>query len=297
MRTVDYWSELVSDSDENFNPDIQNLKIHLELLIEEGSVEVPMLPEVASRVLMIANDPDSDAAQLSKLIQGDQALAGHVMRIANSAAYTPNASMVSLQQAIARLGISLIVDISIAASLNTKLFSAPSYAPRLEGIWSHAVCAAIWGKEVARLSKKNVEASFLCGLLHSIGRPAILQVIHERSLDSGLSVSLDNALLLEDRYHVEFGKVIVEKWGMPSIVQESVQFYQDYQHAENFSDQAMVINAASKLADESLRPGDITLDTVFEDIVFADLNLYEDDLEQLKQQYEKVKAGMEAMRV
>ena len=73
----------------------QALATYLEQLVDGKKIEVPMLPEVASRVLALSNDPDSDAAQLANLIQGDQALAGHVMRIANSAAYTPNASMVS----------------------------------------------------------------------------------------------------------------------------------------------------------------------------------------------------------
>lgn len=277
----------------------QILAEHLETQLKEKNFDMPMLPDVASRVLALSNDPDSDAAQLAKLIQSDQALSGHVMRIANSAAYTPNASMVSLQQAIARLGMSLITEIALAASLNSKMFKAPLFKDRLVEIWDHALASALWGKEVARISKKNVEASFLCGLLHSIGRPVVLQSISEQLEATKQSISPEEARQLEDQFHVAFGAVIVDKWQMPGIVQEAVQYYQDYRQARHHRDQAMVIHAADKLAGDTLacqKQGVCKLDTVLDDDVFAGLNLYQDEIEKLKEQTEKVLAGMEAMR-
>ena len=279
------------------SPQGQQISSYLENLVSERKIEVPMLPEVASRVLALSNDPDSDAAQLANLIQGDQALAGHVMRIANSAAYTPNASMVSLQQAIARLGMGVISEISLVASLNSKMFNAPTFKGRISEIWAHALCTALWGKEVARTSKRNVEASFLCGLLHSIGRPVVLQSIFDYTKEHQLSLSIEEALALEQLYHVDFGVVVVEKWGMPSTVQESVRSYQHYADAEGSVEQAMVINAAALLASEMLTSEESDYTEVLCDTVFADLNLYEDDIETLKLKDEVVISGLEAMRV
>ena len=233
----------------------QKAASYLENLLNEKKIEVPMLPEVASRVLALSNDPDSDAAQLAKLIQGDQALAAHVMRIANSAAYTPNASMVSLQQAIARLGMGVISEISLVASLNSKMFNAPNFEDRISEIWAHALCTALWGKEVARTSKRNVEASFLCGLLHSIGRPVVLQSISDYAHDMQLQISNEEALVLEQLYHIAFGVVVVEKWGMPIIVQESVRSYQHYADAQGSVEQAMVINASASAVTVRTPPG------------------------------------------
>lgn len=284
---------------ESLSANVRALAQHLKEQLSRKNFDMPMLPDVAGRVLSLSNDPDSDAAQLAKLIQGDQALSGHVMRIANSAAYTPNASMVSLQQAIARLGMSLITEIALAASINSKLFKAPLFKDRLLEIWDHALASALWGKEVARISKKNVEASFLCGLLHSIGRPVVLQSISEQLARTKATLSLEEARWLEDRFHIDFGAVIVENWQMPVIVQEAVQFYQDYDKAKLNRDQAMVIHAADKLAEDTLacqKRGSCELEVVLDDDVFAALNLYADEIERLKQQQDKVLAGMEAMR-
>lgn len=277
----------------------QKMAVILSELLANKSFDVPMLPDVASRVLALSNDPDSDAAQLAKLIQGDQGLSAHVMRIANSAAYTPNASMVSLQQAIARLGMSLITEIALAASINSKMFKAPQFDKRLKAIWDHALATAHWGKQVARISKKNVEASFLCGLLHSIGRPVVLQTISDHLTQSKERLNEQEAAILEQYFHIPFGAVIVENWKMPMIVQESVQFYEDYLQAKTYRDQAMVIHASDKLAQDTLachQEGECRIESVLDDDVFAALNLYADEIEILKTQMEKVVVGMEAMR-
>tara|TARA_R110001592_G_C13179973_1_gene750738 strand:- start:2240 stop:3142 length:903 start_codon:yes stop_codon:yes gene_type:complete len=283
----------------SLSPAGQKIEFLLSELLASKAFDVPMLPDVASKVLALSNDPDSDAAQLAKLIQGDQGLSAHVMRIANSAAYTPNASMVSLQQAIARLGMALITEIALAASINSKMFKAPQFNKRLASIWDHALATAHWGKEVARISKKNVEASFLCGLLHSIGRPVVLQAISEYLTEGGDVASDEEISILEEYFHIPFGVVIVENWKMPVIVQESVRFYQDYESAKTHRDQAMVINASDKLASDTLAckdEGECGIEVVLDDDVFAALNLYADEIEKLKLQEEKVIASMEAMR-
>lgn len=299
MEQQSLHSSIISSELSSLSETGQKMASILSKLLADKSFDVPMLPDVASQVLVLSNDPDSDAAQLAKLIQGDQGLSAHVMRIANSAAYTPNASMVSLQQAIARLGMALITEISLAASINSKMFKAPQFDKRLKNIWDHALATAHWGKEVARISKKNVEASFLCGLLHSIGRPVVLQALSDHLTGSGDSLSEQEAAILEEHFHIPFGVVIVENWKMPDIVQESVQYYQDYTLATIYRDQAMVIHAADKLAQDTLscrESGECEIENVLDDDVFAALNLYADEIEKLKQQTDKVVAGMEAMR-
>jgi HD-like signal output (HDOD) protein len=126
---------------------------------------------------------------------------------------------------------------------------------------------------------------------------AVLQSISEYKRDNKLSISNEEALALEQLFHVAFGVVVVEKWGMPTIVQESVQYYQNYTEAKTSVEQAMVINAAAQLASEMLTLEENDFDEVLSGTVFADLNLYEDDIEILKTKEETITSGLEAMRV
>lgn len=70
---------------------IEQLEQALLKKLERGDIELPLLPQVASQVMALTSDPSADAAKLSALIHQDQALAAHVLRIANSPAYCPEA--------------------------------------------------------------------------------------------------------------------------------------------------------------------------------------------------------------
>ena len=68
--------------------------------LEEGNLDLPLLPPVADQVLMVCNNPRADSTKLSTLIQQDQALAAQILRIANSPAYLPRSPIGSLTQVI-----------------------------------------------------------------------------------------------------------------------------------------------------------------------------------------------------
>jgi len=79
---------------------IEQLEQALIKRLERGEIELPLLPQVASQVMALTSDPSADAAKLSSLIHQDQALAAHVLRIANSPAYMPRSPVASLQHCL-----------------------------------------------------------------------------------------------------------------------------------------------------------------------------------------------------
>ncbi|GAA6153971.1 HDOD domain-containing protein [Pseudoteredinibacter isoporae] len=267
----------------------------LETLIKEENIEVPMLPEVANKAVTLAQDPESDANQMAQLITGDQSLAAHVMRIANSAAYTPNASLVSLQQAIARLGMGLISEIAVAASIGTKMFHTPGYEQHIAYIWKHALASALWAKEISRTCRRNVESSFLCGLLHSIGRPVAVQAILDLSQKKGLEIQEAEVFKVEDLYHQKIAMQVLTTWGMPELIKEVVNFYHDYHAAPNATGQIANARAAAAFATHMLRPEDMGKGQLVELEVLGDLNLYADEVEDLLDKTDVVKASVEEM--
>jgi HD-like signal output (HDOD) protein len=101
--------------------------------IAEGSLDLPPPPEVASEVMRLthgdaANDAaDTSAAELARLIQRDLALAGQVMRVANSALYARRTPVVSLPQAIAWLGIREVRNIAFAVAVQSQVFTSACF--------------------------------------------------------------------------------------------------------------------------------------------------------------------------
>ncbi len=272
----------------------------LEQRITNNNLEVPLLPEVAGKVVRLTQDPDSEAADLAQLIQSDQTLAGHVMRIANSAAYSPNASMVSLQQAITRLGMKLIAEIALSASINTELFNTPGFEQHISYEIKYSLMTGMWAKEVARACRKNVEAAFLTGLMHDIGRPVAIQSTLEIAEKMNVKLSREEVLQLEDQYQQEIGVRVVEKWEMPKSVCQSLEYFHDYSSPHDVQLQTMIVVAGARLAshfmcEESEKKECLDLDALKDQPVFADLNLYPDQIDSLIEKQDVITGTVEAM--
>lgn len=261
------------------------LEQKLDELIENNHLDVPMLPEVARKAVQLAEDPDGDSTTMSQLIQSDQTLAAQVMRIANSAFYNPSgASMVSLQQAITRLGMKRMAEIALAASLHAKLFDVPGYEDHVVNMLRRALAAGLWAKEIARSARKNVEAAFLGGLLHNIGRPVVLQTVIELARKLELELSEEDLYGLEKKFQRKVGLKVVQHWKMPSTVCEVVEHFDDH-HTLSSSNQlqVMIVVAgalfADTLTDET--QSDAQTECLLTSDIMAELNFYRTDIEDL----------------
>ena len=272
------------------------LRAALAERLASGEVKLPLLPRVASQVVALVGSATVDANRLAELIHRDPALAGHVLRIANSPAYMPRMPIVSLQQAVARLGFGIVTEIAFAASIQGGVFRVPGYEPVLQQLWRHALASGAFAKEVARARRLNVEGAFLCGLLHAVGKPALLQLINDVARASALEIDRVELLQLLDDLHPVVGLRIAEQWGLPRAVTAAIEHHAAYQAAGSFKQDAMITFLAARLATHVLDPGAFGGDDAFRDHpVFADLNLYPDDVTNLLARRQRVLELVSAM--
>jgi len=276
---------------------LEQLEQTLIQRIKTGDIELPLLPQAASKVMALASDPNADAAKLSALIHQDQALAAHVLKIANSPAYMPRSPVVSLQHAVAMLGITLLSEIAFTASLKVGAFQVPGYEDEVKQLWRHSLATGAFAKEVARAKRMNVESAYLCGLLHEIGKPVVLRttttIAREQSSKwvKALATILDNkshVKTLIEGYHTRVGVLIAEKWSLPKQVAEAIQYYGDYEHTTSFRQECMLTFVADRLASHLLTPEEMPEDSLRDHPVFAELNLYPQDLDKLLTTKEQV---------
>ena len=262
--------------------------------LAKDQLTVPILPEVARQVITLIDDPESDASQLAKLIQGDQALAGHVMRIANSAAYSPKASLVSLQQAIARLGMSLIGEICLSISTGTKLFKTPGYEQHIQQLWRHAVLTALWSKEISRSVRRNVESAFICGLLHSIGRPLTLQLCIDQAKTMDYDIDQREVFQLVDVLQHDLAITLLNRWQLPPIIIEAVEYFDNYQQAPHYSVLAATVTAAALFANQCHQTVP-DQETLLNCPALVDINLYREEIETLLSHSERIGQAGESL--
>lgn len=256
--------------------------------IDKDKIDLPVLPQVAGRVMALANDPSADAARLSALIHQDQALAAHVLRIANSPAYMPRTPIASLQHAVAMLGISQLSEIAVTVSLKSGAVKVPGHEAELRQLWRHALASGAYAKEIARMRRYNVESAYLCGLLHGVGKPVVLKTVTAIAAEMRLPLTPGAVTAFLDGYHPRVGSLIATEWALPPQVAEAIAYYRIHEQALTHRQEVMMTCLADRLATYILVPDSFDDSTLRDHTVFADLNLYPSDIDSLLSLKEKV---------
>jgi putative nucleotidyltransferase with HDIG domain len=217
--------------------------------VANGKLDIPLLHDVAYQVLSASSSGDTDARRMAELIHRDQALATHVLRIANSAAYLPREPIVSLQQAIARLGLTTLRNIVIAVSVRARVFSFGAFESYARTLWRHSFATALFARETARCANVDGEEAFMAGLLHDVGKPVVLKVTAD--LGSQYVDVLGPTLLRQvlEEHHLDVGTRLAESWKLPKTVLHAIAFHHDWDKATESRELVMTVALADSLAD------------------------------------------------
>ena len=266
----------------------ENVARMLRERIEGGTLELPVLPEVAAEVVASTGREECDLRALADLVRRDQAMATHFLRVANSPLYLPKSKIVLLQQALARLGMSAVREIALLISVKTRTFQVRGYEQKLKDQFRHSLGAALFAQEIARMRRYNVEEAFLAGLLHDVGRPVLLQALvdlHQQARVTPDAAAIEAAATA---YHATVGSALVVKWSLPASLADTIRFHHTPESAAGDKKGPMVTALADELAHRTLdaEPGDEAQLRLHR--ALDALNLYPDDLDKLLTQRQRV---------
>lgn len=250
-------------------------------LLSSGELPLPVLPEVASQVLSLVQRPDCDTARLAELVRRDPAMTAHVMSVAASPMYVGAAKISSLQQAIGRLGFGTITQIVMAVASKTRVFVATGFEADVKAAFKHALAAALFAQEIARLRRSTVDIAFLAGLFHDFGEPVLLQALVDLHREAGLTAEREAILPSVTAAHAEIGSRLCEKWQMPAKVVEAVARH----HSPERCELATLVALADQFA-HGVEPSQE---------LAAKLNLYPDDLVAVGKRAEDIAATVKVV--
>lgn len=234
------------------------------------------LPRVCAQLAELTAGQSTDAAQLARLIQSDPALAGEIMRVANSPALRPRSPVVSLQQAVSWLGVAEVRNIATAVMLRGEVFNAPGHEPESEDLWREAWLAGLWAKEIARERRKHVESAFLAALMHRTGAALALKILSRFEAEQRTVMDARTFSDLVVEFEAAFGRVLMTSWRLPADVQEGAISWRQYRESTQ-SDLAATVHAAHLLATHTLHPQLLTEELVIDSAVFEHLGVFPDD--------------------
>ena len=124
-------------------------ELRSRLLARGGKLQ--MLPAVAMKALVMAKDPNCSISGFASVVERDVKLAVDILRITNSLFYAARYPIVSLHQAVVRLGFAHCRNVILAASLGSVMRRMPLGEVWMqELLWRHAVLTGMLG---TRLNK------------------------------------------------------------------------------------------------------------------------------------------------
>ncbi|MEQ9411610.1 MAG: HDOD domain-containing protein [Fuerstiella sp.] len=239
--------------------------------------ELPVLPDVAVQLLKLTGDVNCELKDIVDLFKRDQSLTGHLLKIANSARYSSGQTVMSVQQAVARLGLLRVREVVMLISCQSRVFNVAGFEQDVRESFERSLATAAFAQEIARVRRLNVEDAFLCGLLHDIGRPMLLQALsdHRGSADHG--VSDDEIRGTAERLRVAMAGKLIRSWELPARLECVIQHQVNPEDAAEFEQATAILNLAIDIATLALTE-DADVPKQISHPMVGVLNLYPEDL-------------------
>ncbi|ODB33751.1 MULTISPECIES: HDOD domain-containing protein [Pseudoalteromonas] len=208
--------------------------------INNDTLVLPTLPEIAVRVRQAADDPEINLMQMADVISHDPALAARMIKVANSAFMGRSVKVNTLNQAVTRIGLRQIKNIATAMAMeqlfvsNNKLIK--TYMDKAWQKTLKVACQAITTMDfylrVNKHTSLNKDTITLASLVFNIGVLPILteaerhpEVFANPSFLAHaiqkLGGKIGGAIMREWEFTDEFVEV-AESWANPNYRPEHV---------------------------------------------------------------------------
>jgi len=191
------------------------------------------MPQILIKLLAHLQADDLGMPELAALVGKDAGMTGKILSVAHSSAYHRNGRQPNLEQAMVSLGTDMIKTLVISDSVFQTFNSFPnSGATDLRAFWKNSLTAAVLARELARhLNYSQPEEAYLAGLLHNVGRLALLATA-PKEYGFNFTARDDEALCaVEQRTlqitHAEAGAWLIERWQLDSFLSDAVLYHHE----------------------------------------------------------------------
>ncbi len=189
---------------------------------------LPSLPLTVVALGEAVQDERCTVDRILGILSKDPSLSATLLRLANSALYATEGSVMDLRTAVLRLGFDAIANLGTGAAV-IKTLRGGAHLDAVK-LWQHSVAVGLTAKGVCMLAKRHgqAETAFLTGLLHDIGKIALdtcypeeYALVLQQVAEGAFFVDAERALLGMD--HAEAGALLAADWSFPAAIVEVIR--------------------------------------------------------------------------
>ena len=215
--------------------------------------EVPPFRPVAVQLLNLVSDISLPLARVVSLLRTDAVLTAEVLRLANSPLLGCRSEIKNILQALAFLGMERVNSLIVTTAM--RGLAGPASGNLARSCWRHNLATAVICERLAPALRISQERGYMAGLIHDIGRLALLRAFpnYEKALTQAVAegrnlLATEKGLFGMD--HTEAGRWLLAQWGCPLDLQIVASMHEN-PGAAGGRDRELIclVGTASQLAD------------------------------------------------
>lgn len=207
-------------------------------IIRKVAGDLPSIPLLVQDMMKIISDTNSSSFALCDIIRKDQSIFSKILKIANSVEYRQGRTdrITDMNDAVLRIGTENVRKTLLSTSvLDTFLDREGEDRFKLEGLWLHSCGVAIACSVLSeRFDCEFSEQAYACGLLHDLGKVIKIKFLKKEFLrEVKFSIKNKTSLWFSEKalghiQHDLIGSMIVEKWGISSVVENTTRWHHTF---------------------------------------------------------------------
>jgi putative nucleotidyltransferase with HDIG domain len=190
---------------------------------------IASLPAVFERINVVANKPNSSLGEVAAVISKDVGLTARLLKLVNSAYFGFPSKIADITQACVVAGTRNIRQLALATSVAEVFKSIPPGILNMPSFWRHSVACAMASRSIAvHAGLLDPDRYFVSGMLHDVGRLAMIQSIPEEFAAILSSAHSERRLAhhVEQETlgfsHAQVGEALLAAWGLPQALADLV---------------------------------------------------------------------------
>jgi putative nucleotidyltransferase with HDIG domain len=214
---------------------------------------LPVFPAVASRLVTMVSREDASFRQVADLIGKDTGLTADLIRLANSPLIGCRFEIRSVLHAISVLGVNRVKTLAMTIALRN--FALPAAGTEVfKECWRHSLACAFSCEELAAVCERDKDDAYTAGLMHDIGRLAMLAASPEeysQMVKEAREKQKDLLLAERDTFgmdHCLVGVRLLREWKFPAELCDAVQKHHMAPEGGRFGT-TQLVHAGCQMAD------------------------------------------------
>lgn len=233
----------------------QESQVAIPVLLEFSS-QLPASPKIFARLSKLIEDEDTGLDYIASLIKMDPSLAAHILRVTNSAYYGCAVKLSDIESAIARIGFNEVQKVLSVVIAHGCFYQAlPIYGITATEYADECIAVAVASEVVAKRTGADLNAPYITGLLHAIGKLAINLYFEKLGKTKRMITTRARRALIEaenERFgitHLQAGYELLRHWQFEPEIWQPIRQQSNPERAAYFLRSTAILTAAIWLAE------------------------------------------------